>query len=139
MHREPASITGKVGCRVQDMSVVALRADRVLLAEGFVPAMNVLVENGRVTDVCADARRPDDIEVRRIRGDNLLIANHNAWILLSAFERANELAFETDREDVPPSWAECLDRIDEAFTVETWDWWLEERRGLLNAVAPAAI
>ncbi|MFM8517655.1 MAG: N-acetylglucosamine-6-phosphate deacetylase [Nevskiaceae bacterium] len=51
------------------MSVVALRADRVLLAEGFVPAMNVLVENGRVTDVCADARRPDNIEVRRIRGD----------------------------------------------------------------------
>jgi len=121
------------------MSVVALRADRVLLAEGFVPAMNVLVENGRVTDVCGDARRPDDIEVQRIRGDNLLIANHNAWILLSAFERANELAFETDREDVPPSSAESLDLIDEAFTVESWDWWLEERRGLLNAVAPAAI
>jgi len=58
---------------------------------------------------------------------------------LNAFERANELAFETDRADVPPSWVECLDLIDEAFTVENWDWWLEERRGLLNAVAPAEI
>ncbi|MBU3670991.1 MAG: N-acetylglucosamine-6-phosphate deacetylase [Sinobacteraceae bacterium] len=51
------------------MSVVALRADRVLLAEGFVPAMNVLVENGRVTDVCADAQRPHAVAVRRIEGD----------------------------------------------------------------------
>ena len=70
---------------------------------------------------------------------NLLLVNHNVWVYLNAFERANALAFETDRTEVPPSWAECLDLIEEAFTVENWDWWLEGYRGLLNAVAPAEI
>jgi hypothetical protein len=70
---------------------------------------------------------------------NALLVNHNAWVYLSTFERANELAFETDREDVPPSWVECLDFIDEVFTAENWRWALDERRSLLNAVAPSEI
>lgn len=51
------------------MSVVALRADRVLLAEGFVPALNVLIENGFVTDICPDSRRPPEARVQAIEGD----------------------------------------------------------------------
>jgi N-acetylglucosamine-6-phosphate deacetylase len=51
------------------MSVLALRADRVLLAEGFVPAMNVLVANGLVIDICSDSRRPPEARLQVIEGD----------------------------------------------------------------------
>lgn len=51
---------------VDGMSVVALRADRVLLADGFVPGMNVLIADGMVVDVCPDSRRPLDASVRML-------------------------------------------------------------------------
>ena len=54
---------------VDGMSVVALRADRVLLADGFVPGMNVLIADGMVVDVCPDSRRPHDASVRVLEGD----------------------------------------------------------------------
>ena len=54
---------------VDGMSVVALRADRVLLADGFVPGMNVLIADGMVVDVCPDSRRPLDASVRMLGGD----------------------------------------------------------------------
>lgn len=69
MHPVHASITVSVGCMVAGMSVVALRADRVLLAEGFVRGINVLVENGFVTEVCPDSRRPQHASVVTLEGD----------------------------------------------------------------------
>jgi hypothetical protein len=66
---------------------------------------------------------------------NLLLINHNVWTYLAAFEEANRLAFETDRADVPKSWAECLDFIVDVFTVQDWRRALVNQRSLLNAVA----
>lgn len=54
---------------VDGTSVVALRADRVLLADGFVAGMNVLIADGTVIDVCPDSRRPHDALVRLLEGD----------------------------------------------------------------------
>lgn len=68
----------------------------------------------------------------------LLLINHNVWTYLAAFEDANRLAFDTDREDVPPTWRNCLDLIDGAFTSSRWPAYLDENRSLLDAVAPCA-
>ena len=68
---------------------------------------------------------------------NLLLCNINCWSMLDAFKRANDIAFASDRKDLPAIWGDCLDFIDDLFTVNDWATRLEAEKRMLNAVAPA--
>jgi hypothetical protein len=46
---------------------------------------------------------------------DLLLCNHNCWVMLDAFRQANELAFESDSTAVPAQWWKCVDLIEEVF------------------------
>jgi hypothetical protein len=52
---------------------------------------------------------------------NLLLCNHNCWVMLEAFRQANELAFESDGTLVPVQWRECLEVIDGIFAGNDWN------------------
>lgn len=67
---------------------------------------------------------------------NLFLANHNTYVLLKAFEDANKIAFESDREQLPSSWNECLNVIEKLLTSNNWREELENNKAVLNAFAP---
>lgn len=66
---------------------------------------------------------------------NLLLCNHNCWVLLDAFRKANELAFVGDCSAVPSTWRSCLDFIANELEQQNWQAALEKEKGLLDAVA----
>jgi hypothetical protein len=66
---------------------------------------------------------------------NVLLCNHNCWVLLRAFELANQLAFERDRSSVPAQWQDCLAFIESVFERQVWQTDLEKEKVLLQAVA----
>ncbi len=68
---------------------------------------------------------------------NLLLCNHNCWVMLDAFKRANEIAFASDRQDMPDLWRQCIDFIEDVFTQKNWSSLLEKEKKLLDAVAKA--
>ena len=66
---------------------------------------------------------------------NMLLTNHNNWIFLDAFERANQIAFNSNRVCMPVTWAKCLDFIEHVFSVTDWQAALDKERNLLDSVA----
>ena len=70
---------------------------------------------------------------------NLLLCNHNCWVLLEAFRQANELAFVGDRSAVPSTWRSCLDFIANVFEQQDWQAELEKDKALLDAVAASEL
>lgn len=73
-------------------------------------------------------RRIDDIS-------NALLINHNMWVYLDAFRRANALAFATPNRPIPNRYAEVIDTIYEAFTVDNWADFLAGKKVLLDYIA----
>jgi hypothetical protein len=67
---------------------------------------------------------------------NLLLCNHNCWILLEAFRQANQLAFTTNRSSVPAQWSNCIDFIENIFTHTDWRSELAKDLHLLDEIAP---
>lgn len=65
---------------------------------------------------------------------NLLLTNHNVWVFLDAFERANQIAFNSDRSCMPQHWAACLDFIDDIFNASDWQAELQGETRLLDSV-----
>ena len=70
---------------------------------------------------------------------NLLLCNHNCWVLLEAFRQANELAFVGDGSAVPALWRSCLDFIANVFEQHNWQAELEKEKGLLDLVAASEL
>jgi hypothetical protein len=67
---------------------------------------------------------------------NALLCNHNCWVLLRAFELANQLALESNGAAVPAQWQECLAFIDEVFEADHWAGQLTKKTTFLHAMAP---
>lgn len=67
---------------------------------------------------------------------NLFLVNHNLYVYLKAFENANRIAFETDRQQMPDSWRSCLEFIERVFCAKDWRDELDENKPLLDAVVP---
>jgi hypothetical protein len=67
---------------------------------------------------------------------NLLLCNHNCWVLIDAFRQANELAFETDRTAVPAQWRECLAFIGDVFEADDWVGQLAQKMTVIHTMAP---
>lgn len=65
---------------------------------------------------------------------NILLCNHNCWIMLEAFRQANELALESHGTAVPAQWRECLDLIAEIFANDDWKTLLRKQEKLLGEV-----
>lgn len=70
---------------------------------------------------------------------NLLLCNHNCWVLLNAFRQANELTFAGDGSAVPALWRSCLDFIANVFEQQDWHAELDKENGLLDAVAASEL
>ncbi len=66
---------------------------------------------------------------------NVLLCNHNCWVLLRSFELANGLAFESDGSQVPAQWRECIAFIEGVFEADDWQAELKKKKALLDAVA----
>jgi len=60
-----------------------------------------------------DARKFDTVS-------NLLLVNHNVWTYLTAFEMANQIAFDGGDGVVPHQWVKVLDLISGIFEVTDW-------------------
>jgi hypothetical protein len=67
---------------------------------------------------------------------NVLLCNHNCWVLLRAFELANQLAFESDGSRVPAQWQECLAFIGDVFEVDDWQSSIKKHQSMLEAIEP---
>jgi hypothetical protein len=67
---------------------------------------------------------------------NVLLCNHNCWVLLRAFELANQLAFESDGSQVPAQWRDCLAFIGDLFEADDWAGQLTKKTNFLHAMAP---
>ena len=65
---------------------------------------------------------------------NALLCNHNCWVLLRAFELANELAFESNASHVPAQWRDCLELIDGIFADGNWFNTLVENAEIFSSV-----
>lgn len=65
-----------------------------------------------------------------------LLCNHNVWVYVDAFNKANEAAFGPNKHELtPPSFINVLDIIEEAFTAENWRNVLVKHKDALNAYA----
>jgi hypothetical protein len=69
---------------------------------------------------------------------NALLCNHNCWVLLRAFELANEMAFASDGSHVPAQWRECLSFIDSVFEANDWQNQLDFNKKLLAEIEQQA-
>lgn len=71
-----------------------------------------------------DARNFDTIS-------NLLLVNHNVWTYLTAFEQANQIAFDGGSGVMPYQWRQCLDLIEIIFDTSQWRRLLADNMKLL--------
>jgi hypothetical protein len=66
---------------------------------------------------------------------NMLLANSNTWVYLDAGRRANDLAFNGERHNLPPDYAQVLDVIEQTFSTKDWRSVLDANKALLDRVA----
>jgi len=68
---------------------------------------------------------------------NALLVNHNIWVYIDAFNKANDIVASRDVNRVPALYLECFDLIERLFSMEgDWIIELEAYKTLLNKVAP---
>ena len=80
----------------------------------------------------------DQYSSRRIDSlTNLFLVNHNLWVYIDAFERANEIAFSDSRGSLPRDLAHALDAIEIIFAKPKQQWQAEltSRKPVLDRVA----
>lgn len=69
---------------------------------------------------------------------NMLLTNHNIWVYLDAFDRANDAAFkDAKRSNVPQHFLDAMDVIDEVFVTDNWPALLTKHKDVLDAVSPS--
>ena len=67
---------------------------------------------------------------------NMLLTNHNIWVYLDAFDRANDAVFKDPQQsNVPQKYLDALDVMDEAFVTPNWQTLLTKHKDVLDAVA----
>ena len=76
------------------------------------------------------ARRIDNLS-------NQLLANHNIWVYLDSVERANAIAFGTERHLLPDTLRNTLEIVEEAFNVSNWREFIKNNKRVLDALAPS--
>lgn len=69
---------------------------------------------------------------------NVLLINHNIWIYLDAFMRANDLASARNKYAIPSDYIDALDAIVEIFRSTDWAKKLRKYSQLFENVAPPA-
>ena len=89
---------------------------------------NFSIQHFVIKDDEFSGRRIDDIS-------NALLINHNMWVYLDAFRRANALAFVSKDRPIPNQYAEVLDTIAEAFATDDWAGYLTKQKHLLDSLA----
>lgn len=67
---------------------------------------------------------------------NMMVANHNTWVILDAGRRANHMAFGGDRHELPDDFVTVLDVIEQAFASKSWLGVLDKYKSVLDRVAP---
>ena len=68
---------------------------------------------------------------------NMLLINHNVWVYLDAFQRANDAAFGTDANKlVPDLYLRCMDIIREAFERKDWRGYITQNQQVLDEFHP---
>lgn len=67
---------------------------------------------------------------------NMMVANHNTWVILDAGRRANQLAFGGGRNELPADYIAVLDVIEQVFATNNWRQVLDKNRVVLDRVAP---
>ena len=68
---------------------------------------------------------------------NMILANHNTWILLDAGRRANQLAFGSGPNAIPRAYADAIDVIRDVFSRSSWKSVLEKNKDVLDKAAPS--
>jgi hypothetical protein len=69
---------------------------------------------------------------------NMLLTNHNVWVYLDAFDRANDAVFKDPQQsNVPQKYLDALDVMDEAFVTPNWQTLLTKHKDVLDAVSPS--
>ncbi len=81
-------------------------------------------------------------ETAKVHFDSMsryLIANHNVWVMLDAFERANKAAFDdSSQKRVPEKISKCIRLIEEAFKVDDWRGFLASNKEFFDSIAANA-
>jgi hypothetical protein len=68
---------------------------------------------------------------------NMLLINHNVWVYLDAFQRANDAAFGPDANKlVPDLYLRCMDIIREAFERKDWRKYITQNQQILDEFHP---
>jgi hypothetical protein len=73
---------------------------------------------------------------------NALLTNHNIWVHLDAFARANELVASGCTERIPAEYQQCLALIEELFKYEdaiAASYELEKHIPMLDRIAPMTL
>ena len=68
---------------------------------------------------------------------NMMVANHNTWVILDAGRRANIMAFGGNRQELPEDYIVVLDVIEQAFATKNWQYVLDKYKAVLDRVAPS--
>ena len=67
---------------------------------------------------------------------NMLLTNHNIWVYLDAFERANDETFKNKQmSNVPQRYIDAIAVIDDVFNSSNWHSILVQNQALLDSVA----
>jgi hypothetical protein len=82
-----------------------------------------------IKDDAFASRRIDDVS-------NQLMCNHNIWVYLDASQRANQIAFGSQRSNLPSQILDALHVIETAFKVDDWQAYIDANKWALDVVAP---
>ena len=70
----------------------------------------------------------------------MLLINHNVWVYLDAFERANDAAFKgCIKDQIPDKFSTAVGIIEEAFDKPDWYAHITKNKDALDAVAKAKL
>jgi hypothetical protein len=65
-----------------------------------------------------------------------ILCNHNVWVYVDAFEKANDAAFGPNKHElVPPSYLQVLDIVNDAFHEQDWKSFLLRHKAALDKFA----
>ncbi len=67
---------------------------------------------------------------------NAILAHHNTWVHVDAFERANDAVLRQDAAMIPEAYSDAIEVIADVFQCENWSDALDAFKKILDAVAP---
>lgn len=131
---EEYSIVPKLGKNIKDWAIKKAKVPHSLKHVGSqapLPFSSPIADKLNLGHLNVRYDKYDPTQIETL--SRAFVANHNVWTYLETFKQANELAFETERSEIPDNMKDCVDFIENIFTIDNWKSELVQNEKLLKS------